>query len=146
MREMSEQYFSAGWAVNLEYHLWAALRGEPTVNREWDSEQLKRLDELSKEGWWVLSVEGEFDPISIPKWKRRYKQWRLKVWQQLLFAQQQVWTVLDRDSDIGNLYDSAESAEVEVRWRKARGEYARVVCLGCLHNLELSRERWEKEL
>jgi len=71
---------------------------------------------------------------------------KLQDWQRRLHAQQQVWTVLDRDSDIGNLYDSAESAEVEVRWRKARGEHARVACLGGLHNLELSQERWEKEL
>jgi hypothetical protein len=67
-------------------------------------------------------------------------------WQQRLQAQPMVWTVHvhidDADDGTGDVYDSREAAEFHAARMRSHGYRARVVCLGHIQNLELSRERW----
>ena len=64
-------------------------------------------------------------------------------WQRRFRARPLVWTVLVRNEETGNLYDSREAAEIEVQYWKGRGcKSARVSCLGNIHDEALSRERW----
>jgi hypothetical protein len=62
MRDMSEDYWCAGWLRDLEFTLWAALTGGSRKFglgeiEERDLARMKRLHELCG-GWWTLP-QGE---------------------------------------------------------------------------------------
>lgn len=71
-------------------------------------------------------------------------------WQKELAEQPGVWAVTVSMDGIreqtGNLYDSREAAELEAAFLRRSGvRSAKVMKLGCLHNMKLSHERWADE-
>ena len=96
MREISEEYYFAGWYINLEYELWDIITKEespknphkkPIWNRYRD-----QLLQLSKEanGWWIwnklsdeelhqyfeLNIVPDCSKfISLDDWQKRFSKW-----------------------------------------------------------------------
>lgn len=65
---------------------------------------------------------------------------RLAEWQRRFRAAPAVWAVLDREGNIGNLYDSESAAMFEIR---ARPKETQGPIRLNIHDSRLSRERWE---
>jgi hypothetical protein len=67
--ELSEYYWSAGWLVDLDVHLWSWLQDSASPLRPEHREELSRLShETGKWFWWPDDKEQE-EPIDIKKWK-----------------------------------------------------------------------------
>lgn len=70
MRDISEDYWGAGWMNGTEYALWE-IRNDP--NRKWgmwqldeaDCAELKRLSELC-DGWWIWDDGNKF--VTLEQW------------------------------------------------------------------------------
>jgi hypothetical protein len=75
---------------------------------------------------------------------------KLKIWQENFSKCQQCWIVRVEEhetgyGETGNLYDSKESAMLEVEFRKKQGQRAYVEFYGNLHTFELAKERWSEK-
>ena len=65
-------------------------------------------------------------------------------WQRRFFAGPKVWWVVDPDGNPTNLYESEEAANIELAWRRERGERGYRVGFQNVHSDALSRERWSR--
>ena len=60
MRGVSEEYWCAGWLIDLEYVLWEVVIGKPSSIALTERQtQLLRLLSEEAGGWWRYADEGE---------------------------------------------------------------------------------------
>jgi hypothetical protein len=92
MSELSEDYYSACWLIDLEYSLWAVLEGDKSTfaGGSLKDAEIQKLRDLSNKcaGWIYWSDESEdrggqtwvkgetFMPLD--EWKTRYEAWKAK--------------------------------------------------------------------
>jgi hypothetical protein len=79
MSELSEEFFCAGWLVDLEYALWDAVRnGRGQYGWQYlDATQISRLRELSHQcgGWIVFDDAQERKWFPLRDWELRFVDW-----------------------------------------------------------------------
>ena len=78
MSRISEDAYCAGWLIDLEYRLWAALHDEPgafPLNGQ-EREALRWLSQAC--GGWIYLDDGLKDEVWISRkaWAKRYAAWR----------------------------------------------------------------------
>jgi hypothetical protein len=69
MRDLSEEYYGAGWIIGLEHYLWNLALRQNTV----EGQMLLYCSEVSG-GWWVWDdqVGHLFIPLAV--WKTQYRE------------------------------------------------------------------------
>jgi hypothetical protein len=79
MSELSEEAYSAGWMLGLEYALWDAVFGQ---SDKYDRSPLgvvevARLRELAGQsaGWIVFDVATEETWLPMVEWEQRFDEW-----------------------------------------------------------------------
>ena len=76
MSEISEKCYGAGWAADLEYVLWDAVKsgprkyGQDKITKE-EIDELKSLSNQTKT-WIVFDDEKEEIAIPLDKWETRF--------------------------------------------------------------------------
>lgn len=85
MKWFSNEYWSAGWSENLEYHLWGLLhpREDTGVERKWDEQKVRQLQalQIKAEGWWRIAAADEkpghedFIFVAHEDWLNSYEKW-----------------------------------------------------------------------
>lgn len=79
MEEISERHWAAGWMMNLEYDLWAILKGDRDPDYGMGNvaeEDLEKLKELSEHlgGW--CTCEGF---VQMDEWLQMYAEYQKSV-------------------------------------------------------------------
>ena len=78
MSQISEDTYCAGWLIDLEYRLWAALHDEPGAFplNEQEREALRWLSQAC--GGWIYWDDGLKNEawIAHKAWAERYADWR----------------------------------------------------------------------
>jgi hypothetical protein len=71
MRDLSEQYYTAGWIIGLEFYLWHTATTKPHTE---EGQTLMFLAEASG-GWWMWD-DGKGGPLFVPLpiWTEQYQQ------------------------------------------------------------------------
>ncbi len=79
MSEISEDFYCAGWLVDLEFDLWAIVTGDRSDEFGMGTLGDKRsvLRELADAcGGWIVHEDGGCAWIVRAEWERRYESWR----------------------------------------------------------------------
>jgi hypothetical protein len=74
MSDLSEDYWAAGWLVDLEFELWSAVQEESSRVRQANAARLRYLS--SKCGGWIVWTDGELRYVPLEEWRARYEEWR----------------------------------------------------------------------
>jgi len=68
----------------------------------------------------------------------------IRAWQKRLGTCPAVWLVEDSDSSLSNVYESCEAAQIELDWRRARGQRGWRCRSEPICSLVLARQRFGK--
>ena len=84
MRDLSEQYYCAGWLSDLEHDLWE-IAVAPNIRKEFRFGQIEpkwrlALHQLADfcQGWWIHTDTGGNQFVALPEWKLIHRAWKKK--------------------------------------------------------------------
>jgi len=76
MSDLSEDYWCAGWLIDLEFELWEGVAGGKTSITKAEIAQLRYLSDRC-DGWIVFHNEPPYRRyIRLADWAREYEAWR----------------------------------------------------------------------
>ncbi len=84
MRDLSQEFYCAGWLTNLEYGLWRAIDADAEDDPEWTiaAHWRQALLELSAvcDGWWRWdAAAGQECFVPLNEWKSFYNHTKEQV-------------------------------------------------------------------